>query len=105
MKRSEKDLFDDDYAIFSYFLYKGTCCGYSLNCIDKSMHQMSTHNICLYKEEDKKYTGCNLKTTEFHDCVLLGVYAVIRLNTVRKNIYLIRVLFRHLQECGFMIYS
>ena len=25
--------------------------------------QMSTHNICLYKEVDKKYTGCNLKTT------------------------------------------
>ena len=28
-KRSEKDLFDDDYAIFSDFLYKGICCGYS----------------------------------------------------------------------------
>ena len=27
-KRSEKDLFDDDYAIFfSDFLYKGICCG------------------------------------------------------------------------------
>ena len=25
--------------------------------------QMGTHNICcLYKEVDKKYTGCNLKT-------------------------------------------
>ena len=44
-KRSEKNLFDDDYAIFSDFLYKGICCGYSfvyvvgthLNCIDKSM--------------------------------------------------------------------
>ena len=22
--------------------------------------QMGTHNICLYKEVDKKYTGCNL---------------------------------------------
>ena len=21
--------------------------------------QMGTHNICLYKEVDKKYTGCN----------------------------------------------
>ena len=30
LKRSEKDLFDDDYAIcFSDFLYKGICCGYS----------------------------------------------------------------------------
>ena len=44
--------------------------------------QMSTHNICLYKEVKKKYTGCNLKTTEFLDCALIGVCAVIRLNTV-----------------------
>ena len=27
-KRSEKDLFDDDYVIFSDFLYKGICFGY-----------------------------------------------------------------------------
>ena len=31
---------------------------------------------------DKKYTGCNLKTTELLDCALIGVCAVIRLNTV-----------------------
>ena len=43
---------------------------------------MGTHNICLYKEVDKKYTGCNLKTMELLDCVLIGVCAVIRLNTV-----------------------
>ena len=43
---------------------------------------MSTHNICLYKEEKKKYTGCNLKTTEFLDCALIGVCVVIRSNTV-----------------------
>ena len=43
---------------------------------------MSTHNICLYKEVKKKYTGCNLKTTEFLDCALIGVCAVIRSNTV-----------------------
>ena len=43
---------------------------------------MSTHNICLYKKVDKKYTGCNLKTTELLDCVFLGVYAVIKSNTV-----------------------
>ena len=43
---------------------------------------MSTHNICLYKKVKKKYTGCNLKTMEFLDCVLIGVYAVIRSNTV-----------------------
>ena len=43
---------------------------------------MSTHNICFYKEVKKKYTGCNLKTTEFLDCALIGVCAVIRSNTV-----------------------
>ena len=51
-KRSEKDLFNDDYAIFSDFLYKGICCGYSFELhrlVDAI--QMSTHNICLCKEE------------------------------------------------------
>ena len=43
---------------------------------------MGTHNICLYKEIDKKYTGCNLKTTELLDCVLIGVCVVIRSNMV-----------------------
>ena len=43
---------------------------------------MSTHNICLRKEVKKKYTGYNLKTTEFLDCALIGVCAVIRSNTV-----------------------
>ena len=45
---------------------------------------MSTHNICLHKEVKKKYTGYNLKTTEFLDCALIGVCAVIRSNTVIK---------------------
>ena len=39
---------------------------------------MSTHNICLYNEVKRKYTGCNLKTAEFLDCVLIGLCAVIR---------------------------
>ena len=43
---------------------------------------MSTHNICLYKEVDKKYTGCNLKTAELLDCALIGVCVVISSNTV-----------------------
>ena len=46
---------------------------------------MGTHNICLYKEVDKKYTGCNLKTTELLDCALIGVCAEIRLNMVSKQ--------------------
>ena len=50
---------------------------------------MSTHSICLYKKVDKKYTGCNLKTTELLDCALVGVCAVIRSNTV--FMFLIRV--------------
>ena len=45
---------------------------------------MSTHNLCLYKEVDKKVTGCNLKITGLLDSVLIGVCAVIRLNTVFK---------------------
>ena len=39
------------------------------------------NNICFHKV-DKKYTGCNLKTTELPDCAILGVCAVIMLNTV-----------------------
>ena len=45
---------------------------------------MRTHNICLYKEVDIKYTGCNLKTMELLDCALIGVCAVIRSNMVVK---------------------
>ena len=38
-----------------------------LICVDAV--QMDTHNICLYKEVDKKYTGCiNLKTM---DCLTM----------------------------------
>ena len=44
--------------------------------------QKGTHNICLYKEVDKNYTGCNLKTTQLLDCALIGACAVIRWNTV-----------------------
>ena len=43
---------------------------------------MSTHNICIYKEVDKKYTGCNLKTTELLDCALIEICVVITLNMV-----------------------
>ena len=61
------------YAIlFSDFLYKSICCGYSFE-LPRLVEaiQMSTHNICFYKEEDKStlYTGC---TTKLLDCVLIG---------------------------------
>ena len=56
--------------------------GTHLNCIDVDAIQMSTYNICIYKEVDIKYTGCNLKTMELLDCALIGVCAVIMSNTV-----------------------
>ena len=43
---------------------------------------MNIHKTCLYKEVDKNYTGCNLKTTKLPDCALIGVCGVIRSNTV-----------------------
>ena len=67
---------------FSDFLYKGICCGYSFELHRQvDAIQMRTHNICLYKKVNKKYTGCN-KTMEFHECALIGVCAVIRSNMV-----------------------
>ena len=68
---------------FSDFLYKGICCRYSFELHRQvDAIQMRTHNICLYKNVNKKYTGYKLKTTEFHECALIGVCAVIRSNTV-----------------------
>ena len=59
---------------------------------------MGTLNICLYKEVDKKYTGCNLKTTELLDCALIGVCMVIRSNTVESfKVDLDHVVFK--QKC------
>ena len=65
------------------FLYKSICYGYSFELHQQvDAIQMGTHNICLYKKIGKKYTGCNLKTTELLDCPLIGVCAVIRSNTI-----------------------
>ena len=62
------------------------CCGYSFESHRQvDAIQMSTHNICLYKEADRKYTGCHLKTTELLGCALIGVCAVIRSNLVVKH--------------------
>ena len=59
------------------------CCGYSFEFHRQVVAiQMRTHNLCLYEEVDKKYTGCNLKTLEFLDCAFIGVCVVIRLNIV-----------------------
>ena len=59
------------------------CCGYPFELHRQvDAIQMGNHNICLYKETDQTYTGCNLKTTELLDYALIGVCAVIRSNTV-----------------------
>ena len=44
--------------------------------------QMGTHNTCLYKEVDKTYTGCNVKTMGLLDSALIVVCAVIRSKTL-----------------------
>ena len=59
--------------MFSDFLYKSLCCGFELHRKVDAI-QMSTHNICLYKEVDKKCTGCNLKTMELLDCAYRCMY-------------------------------
>ena len=65
------------YAVFSDFLYRGICCGCSFELhLQVDAIQMSTNNICLYKEVKQKYTGCYLKTTEFLDCGLIGVWVI-----------------------------
>ena len=70
-------------VFFLLIFFIKTCCGYSFELHRQvDAIQMGTHNICLYKEVDKKYTGYNLKTMELLDCALIGVYAVIRSNTV-----------------------
>ena len=70
------------FSVFLIFFIK-TCYGYSFELHRQvDAIQMGTHNICLYKEVDKKYTGYNLKTMELLDCALIGVCVVIRSNTV-----------------------
>ena len=50
-----RSAYNDTYAIlFSDFLYKNICCGYSFELPQLvEAIQMSTHNICFYKEADK----------------------------------------------------
>ena len=68
-------------VFFSDFLYESICCGFSFE-LHRQVNaiQMGTHDTCLYKEV--KYTGCNLKTMKLLVCALIGICAVIRLNTV-----------------------
>ena len=62
---------------FSDFLYESICCRYSFELHRQvDAIQMSTHNICFYKEVDKKYTGCYLKNLALLGHVLIGVINV-----------------------------
>ena len=57
---------------FSDFLYKSMCCGCLFELHQQvDAIQMITLNVCLYTEEDKKYTGCNLKTKELLDSAVI----------------------------------
>ena len=58
---------------FLIFFIKAYVVGTHLNCIDDAI-QMSTHNICLYKEVDKKYTGCNLNYGIAWLCTYRGMW-------------------------------
>ena len=58
-KRSVKDLFDDVSAFFFLiFFIKAYVVAAHFQQINAI--QMGTHRMCLCKEVDKKYTGCNL---------------------------------------------
>ena len=58
--------------VFSDFLYKSICYWYSPEMRQQvDAIQIVSHNICLYKEVNKKYTGCILKTT---DCLTVRAY-------------------------------
>ena len=53
--------------------HKSVCCGYPFELHQQvDAIQMGTHNICLYKVVDKKYSGCDLKTMELLDYGLQG---------------------------------
>ena len=92
--KSAKDLCNNAYVMFLFmsfflsdFLYKSICYGYSFELhqlVDAI--QMGTHNICLYKEVDKKNTSYNLKTKKLLDYALIGVCVVIRSNMVCLNL-------------------
>ena len=61
-------------AFFSnFFFYKRKCYGYPFELHRQvDAFQMGAHNICLYKEVDKKYTGSILKIMELLDYALIG---------------------------------
>ena len=84
-----RSVFNDAYAIlFSVFFYRSICYGYSFELpqLVKAI-QMSTHNICFYKEVDKSTLVVIFKITKLLDCVLIGACAVIRSNTLYSILF------------------
>ena len=70
------------FFFFLIFFIKAYVVGTHLNCIDKSMQFKWVPTTYAFLKKNRKYTGCNLKTTELLDCALIGVCAVIWLITV-----------------------
>ena len=63
---------------FFWFCWKAYIVSTHLIGINLSMQvfiwiEMGAHNMCLYKEVDKKYTGCNLKIMQLLYCVHIWV--------------------------------
>ena len=96
-KQSAKNLFNDVYAMFLcvyvcfifvlfflIFFIEKYVVGTHLNCTGKSMQfkWVPTTYAFIKKKVDKKYTGCNLKTTELLNFVLIGICVLIMSNTV-----------------------
>ena len=71
-----------------FFVIKAYVVGTNLNCFGKLMHFKRVSTTCSYKEIDEKYTGCNLKIMESLHCMLKGVCAVIKSNTVHFNLFI-----------------
>ena len=80
---------------FLIFFTKAYVVDTHLNCLDLLRQveavQMSTNNICFYKEVDKNMLVV-IYTTKLLDCALIGAFAVIKLTTVislflHKKIY------------------
>ena len=62
---------------------------------------MGTNNIYLYKEVDKKYTGCNLKAMELLDCALIGgMCGSNTVNNVERDVkHQIIIIMQYLRLC------
>ena len=98
-----KDLSNDAYAMFlwvffvffcfffflSNFFYKSIWCGYSFELHQVDAIQIGTHNICLDKEVDRRYSV--IWRLESLGCMLIGVCAVIRLKTVIEELIVLQL--------------